>query len=299
MNVRRTLAALIAAGAVLALAYADGSTDSDRQKIVCRDIREIAATLQKISRETDQFPYSGERLAPLYALGVAGADGSAPSLPFTDAWGGSYLYWSDGRRYLIASAGPNGVLTAWRPPNGNASTAPLTVEQACAAVATHRHDDLLLVNGKFCGVPPEIAYGVPGRDLTIGERRSISLDQLKTISSALSSYYVDNDAYPVLTRRDAGVGSLEAILAPNYIAQVPTSDAWGNPYLYWSDGDRFLLLTRSKLGERRALKAISGGANVAANLDQWCTHSGPPAADEILIVDGQVCPTVEGMAATR
>lgn len=59
-------------------------------------------------------------------------------------------------------------------------------------------------------------------------RQKRTMADMRSIATALESYATDNDRYPEAT----SVGDLAPVLAPKYIAIVPTLDGWGTPLRY-------------------------------------------------------------------
>ncbi|MBI3759088.1 MAG: type II secretion system major pseudopilin GspG [Deltaproteobacteria bacterium] len=89
---------------------------------------------------------------------------------------------------------------------------------------------------------------------------------ISAIKTALDRYYLDNSSYP---SSDQGLATL--VSAPQngkipadyptggYIEKIPT-DPWGNPYVYQSDGDTYLLKSYGADG-------VEGGTGKNADID--------------------------------
>ncbi|MCS7263476.1 MAG: type II secretion system major pseudopilin GspG [Armatimonadetes bacterium] len=84
-------------------------------------------------------------------------------------------------------------------------------------------------------------------------RRTKAIMDIKSIETALDNYKIDTGSYPTTEQ------GLEALISPPagvrgwngpYLKQrqVPV-DPWGNPYLYESDGENFVLLSAGKDGQ--------------------------------------------------
>lgn len=71
-----------------------------------------------------------------------------------------------------------------------------------------------------------------------------TMADMRSIGTAVESYSIDNNAYPVATDMD----TLKGIVEPVYIRSLPTVDGWGNPFLYWSDGASYRIVSRGKDG---------------------------------------------------
>jgi general secretion pathway protein G len=89
---------------------------------------------------------------------------------------------------------------------------------------------------------------------------------ISAIKTALDRYYLDSSSYP---SSDQGLAAL--VSAPQngkipadyptggYIEKIP-SDPWGNPYVYQSDGDTYLLKSYGADG-------VEGGTGKNADID--------------------------------
>ena len=61
---------------------------------------------------------------------------------------------------------------------------------------------------------------------TDAERARWSYFDMRSIATAVEAYAVDNKAYPAATNFE----TLLPLVQPKYIINLPTHDAWGNPY---------------------------------------------------------------------
>ena len=78
--------------------------------------------------------------------------------------------------------------------------------------------------------------GLDPRDLqTVTDLRSVIL--------CVEAYRIDNDVFPGPTDGLVTAEFLLPYVEPVYIRSLPLHDAWGNPFLYWSSGSRFVLVS--------------------------------------------------------
>lgn len=97
-------------------------------------------------------------------------------------------------------------------------------------------------------------------------RKTVVVTDIKTISSALKTYRLDNGDYPTTQQ------GLKALVekpttppvpfsypAEPYLEQMP-QDPWGNPYVYESTGGRFTIKSLGKDGK-------PGGEGLDADID--------------------------------
>ena len=121
------------------------------------------------------------------------------------------------------------------------------------------------------------------------------INDLRTIGTALEAYSVDNNTYPVVTEKDmtvdtvslANVEHLESHLA-QYVRRVSPEDPWGHPYLYWSSGKSYVLLSLGSDGIIADPKDFAD-AVAAASADRVFvrTKNTDCLEDEILLSGGQ------------
>lgn len=78
--------------------------------------------------------------------------------------------------------------------------------------------------------------------LTDGGRQSTTVTNLRSISSAMSLYRADHNAYPVAT----DIIGLAAILEPNYINSLVKYDGWGQPFYVNSSASTYTIGTGAK-----------------------------------------------------
>lgn len=79
-----------------------------------------------------------------------------------------------------------------------------------------------------------------------------TMADIRSVSTAVESYAVDNTLYPVGNT----VSAISASLEPLYIANVPPDDAWGRNFVITSDGLDYTIGSGGKDGG--ALNVIGG-----------------------------------------
>jgi general secretion pathway protein G len=96
---------------------------------------------------------------------------------------------------------------------------------------------------------------------------------ISALKTALDRYYLDNGSYPT---SDQGItalvsapanGKVPADYPPGgYIEKIP-NDPWGNPYVYQSDGDNYVLKSYGADG-------VEGGSGKNADIDGSSNSNG-------------------------
>jgi hypothetical protein len=127
-------------------------------------------------------------------------------LPAKDAWGHPLRFRIGEGGHVLASDGPDGL-------------------PVLEPVRALWGDDIVLMGGKF--LDPSM----------------VTMSILRTLGTAIESYAVDHDAYPGPTNGVVPASTLEPLLVPVYILELPTSDAWGNPILVYGEPAGYLLLS--------------------------------------------------------
>jgi hypothetical protein len=121
------------------------------------------------------------------------------------------------------------------------------------------------------------ALAVPGLLAAAdGDRAQDSLDDIRSIAVACEGFSTHTRRYPGPTDGWVAVDELAVFLEPIYIATLPRTDAWDQPFLYWSDGSSYRIL--------------STGADGQMDRD-WSSVSEPVGADrqgDIVFGDGRV-----------
>jgi hypothetical protein len=120
------------------------------------DLRSIGTAIESFAVDNDVYPGPTSGLTP---IGVF-VDDLEPSyirtLPRLDPWGHPYLVNSDGKAYVVVSAGADGALElAYDDPS---TVAP---ERRGLMVTTDDNADIVFVNGQFVRWPAEGSPGTP------------------------------------------------------------------------------------------------------------------------------------------
>jgi hypothetical protein len=140
------------------------------------------------------------------------------SLPVNDAWGNPFAYWSDGEHYIIASYGADGM-----PDREYADLSELEISV----------DDFVTLDGTEAAVPLHMH-----RMAQAGKQKRTMAD-MRSIATALEAFKIDNGACPGATPGEVEVAWNSEHLQPIYIRTLPLDDAWGRPFLFWSDGESY------------------------------------------------------------
>lgn len=106
----------------------------------------------------------------------------------------------------------------------------------------------LLWSGAFLG--PMAMMGPLSR-LASGSRTTDdhqTMADIRMIATVLESTAIDNSGYPTTAGWET-VASIRASLEPDHVMELPTNDQWDQPYLVWSDGATYRIVSRGADGQ--------------------------------------------------
>ena len=288
------LVLLVAAALSLGAAPATKETanqDVEKQKQVCTDIREAVSSMLAESRETSSPMKPTNGLVTLSSLPAWRGTEPTGQARDVDPWGRPYLVYSDGRGgLLVVSTGKDSRPD--KPYDELLTTGPdpqKTLETLCEGADPGPGADILYVNARFCKLSAEAIHGKPGVPFTEIDRQKVTMSDMRSIATAIEEYAIDNDVYPVLTRGTAPLTQLRLLLTPTYIRILPNSDAWGDPFLYWSNGDRYLVVSQNKGLDRDYAAYLDSQKDIKAAFAELCGGGTTRPGADILFTDGQFC----------
>ncbi len=145
-------------------------------------------------------------------------------LPTRDAWGHPFRFASDGARVAVVSLGADGV--ADRAYDSLETLAP----------AEGAGDDLVWSGGHLMVCPTRICR----LERLGGQKRTMA--DLRSIGTAIEAHGIDHGSYPK-TDGYVAVAFIRSQVEPFYIRALPLADAWGNTFLYRSDGEHYRVVS--------------------------------------------------------
>ncbi|HEX4823729.1 MAG TPA: type II secretion system protein GspG [Candidatus Polarisedimenticolaceae bacterium] len=75
---------------------------------------------------------------------------------------------------------------------------------------------------------------------TDAERARWTMDDMRTLATAIEAYAVDHKTYPV----GSSLAAIVATIEPIYVSKAPTRDAWGHDFLYTcKDGQAYTIVS--------------------------------------------------------
>lgn len=270
--------------------------------MACSDIRIIAEALDRYAAAMNFYPVTTPRPVEVAEIQSDLTPRFAARLPILDPWGHPYRYWSEGGSYFIGSSGSDGRPDGWeerlfQDRRGMRAA----IQDVCNLTGAMKPGgDIVFIEGRFCGLPREITLGAPGRDLTDEDRQLATAREIRIIATALMAYALDNNIHPVVMAGLGGVAALRPLLEPIYVRALPMSDAWGHPYLYWSNGTDWLVLSSGKDGEDRAYGGILADTRDSKQaLAAICTEPIEGPGDDIVFANDQPCRWPRGAGEDR
>lgn len=145
-------------------------------------------------------------------------------LPAEDAWGRTFGYFSEGGSYMLVSYGQDGLPDHF-------------YENIDASALQDGGDDIVVIDGAMVALPVALRQWVLCRE------QKITMGNMRSIAIAVESYKIDNGATPGPTPGMVNAAWLQELVAPIHIETLPLNDAWDEPFLYWSDGEHYRIVS--------------------------------------------------------
>lgn len=142
-----------------------------------------------------------------------------------DAWNASITVGSVERNIYLFSNGRDGIAETIRALDDDSDES--------RADDSRFGDDVVFLVGEGMVRGPQ----------TLASRQRQTMADLRSIGTAIETFSIDNNDYPL---QDRGLQSIDSIgdrLAPTYIRLLPVNDAWGHPFLYWSDKAGYVVIS--------------------------------------------------------
>jgi hypothetical protein len=83
------------------------------------------------------------------------------------------------------------------------------------------------------------------QEYLVGQKQHLIQDEIGMLGLAIEHYASTHREYPGPTGAVGTAEFLEPFLVPKLLDEVPEADAWGMPYLYWSDGVEYFIISFS------------------------------------------------------
>ena len=286
------LTSLLVMGVRSAPSAPAGSDGGDRhfQVRACEDLRTLATAIEAYAIDNNFYPDSDREL--LDNDRVTGLLGPKylREPPQLDPWGNPYLYWSNHREYLLLDTGRDGRTDKdYAAILMETQETKATVTSICDRADPAPGADVVFTGGRFCRLPPDVAYAKAGQPFSEADRQALTMKNIRAAATSVEEYAIDNNIYPVLVRGSAMVSTLRPLVEPNYIKELPAADGWGQGMLYWSNGDHYVIQSQVA-GMDRDYGAILGSAKeVEAAIKEICTGATDNPRADIVFIDGRFC----------
>ncbi len=265
----------------------------DRQKVAASDVHTIAEAIQNFAEANNKYPDPFGTLTNAGALEPELVPDYVPAVPPVDPWGQPYWYWTNGEHFIVGSGGADSAEQQWRTKLATGPRGPTHALQILCS--SPGRTAVLLVDGNFCRLPKDITEAPPAGELTEHDRQVLSARDVRAISTAIMRYWIDNNTYPVLVLGTSGVQSLKPLLENIYVRGLPLVDAWGHPFLYWSNGGNFIVYSSGGNGEDQSYNGLLRDAeDVPTQLASICRGASPRLGADIVFANGEACLWPEG-----
>lgn len=123
-----------------------------------------------------------------------------------------------------------------------------------------------------------------------------AVQELKTLGTACEAYLVDNGYYPKHVGGRIRVGSRSFSPVKSVMNELglfsrslPAEDPWGSDYLYWSDEEQYVILSRGTDGQLGDPEELSELFDQALGKSQYLTVERSRCwEDELVLINGRL-----------
>jgi hypothetical protein len=92
-----------------------------------------------------------------------------------------------------------------------------------------------------------------------GQQKATMAD-MRSLGTCVEAYKIDNGACPGPTPGHVDAAWMRELVEPIYIRTLPLEDAWGNPFVYWCDGEHYRIASLGLDGNQdRPFEEIARG----------------------------------------
>jgi hypothetical protein len=150
-------------------------------------------------------------------------------LPVKDGWGEEFQCLAIEGMMVILSKGENGVHEFWK-----------NIE-SIEDIETEMRREPFIGDDIFLWVEED--GEIVNAPKSKSDISKTAMADMRSIATAVESFAIDYNRYPT---QGAGLAPLTVLwddLEPLYIKVLPMLDPWGEPFLYWSDGTQYILIS--------------------------------------------------------
>lgn len=117
-------------------------------------------------------------------------------------------------------------------------------------------------------------------------RRSLAVDEMTVLATIVEAHSMHEEHYPGRRNEFGPIDQMLKPVADLYSMDVlPLEDPWGQPYLYWTDGHEYIIVSYGS--DRRSASAYGDEIRSTEN-----GHRGtlcPRSSDDLMWVNGMIC----------
>ena len=224
------------AAALLAGPSAVPDSLPDEVKLTLIDLSCVQAALDLHDAEHGSYPSTDNELVRMGSVVEQMEELYRSRVPTRDAWKQALMYRSDGRFYVLISKGSDRSLDH-------------DYDAPDPQVTRVTQDN----RGKWPDEPAAKIHG-PGSDIVVGPRGIIQMPDTQRKLQQRTLMLIRETGLAVRVHTDAngalpvtpGWVFVEDILyefEPSWIPYIPTTDGWQRPFLIWSNGESYLIVS--------------------------------------------------------
>ena len=128
-------------------------TEQERQALTVHDLQTIAVAVMAYSIDHNTYPVLTDGAAGVQALKSLLEPIYVRGLPLSDGWEHGYLYWSNGKNFLVFSTGGDSEDQSYSALLRDAEEAPESLALICSGVSRRLGADVIFANGEPCQWP--------------------------------------------------------------------------------------------------------------------------------------------------
>ena len=217
--------ALLPLGSSPVLAKDDPETSAEKMSTML-DLSTIEAVFKVQEKWVKGIEYP-EGWVTLRSFSQALPEEYRKRLPMKDGWGEYYLFLRFEDSSIVLSKGEDRVQD-FRIPDPEAER-----DEAEDRKMLDPGDDMVM----------GVGYGVLNEPSIPSSKMKRTLADMRSIGTAVELYAIDENVYPEQSRDLLPVELITPTLQPLYIKVLPVLDGWGQPLLYWSDSQQYIIIS--------------------------------------------------------
>ncbi len=231
------------------------------------DLKIVATLLDTHHELSSDYPEPPERTVTIREFSRGYSKEIAQRFPRKDAWANPFMVVGFEEEIFVVSAGENQIYDTIQFFEKGEESAE---ERSMAEIFG---DDIVLVVGN----------GVINGAASMRHLQRRTMADLRSLGTAIESFSIDHNVYPVQDRDLLPVELIQHELSPIYIRTAPLVDGWGNEFLMWGTEEEYVVMS---LGADGLPDQYYGFVNGDAEAFPFKGATDDPS-DDVIFANGQ------------